>query len=199
VPLEFVGDPGIGKTVLLRYLAYHVDLELFPDGIIYENIRGFSLGDILQILWKGFYSCSMPYKVTELDVRHNLRDKKALILLDDNELGRDEMEQLVEALANCRVLFSTKRACGWTEIRSVVLSDLSASQITEVVTNELQRDLQPGQVVSVGSPPARSGNPRQALRAAAFLAISPTGQTTLKPQPGKYDSACDGASAFLIA
>ena len=162
VPLEFVGEPGIGKTVLLRHLAYHLPRELFPDGIIYKNIRGFSSGDVLQILWKSFYSCDIPYKATEHELRHSLRDKKALILLDDNELGRDEMERLVEALASCHVLFSTKRACGWTEIRSVVLSALSASHIAEVVTNELRRDLQADPFATLdGKPPGRSGNPRR--------------------------------------
>ena len=77
VPLEFVGEPGIGKTVLLRHLAYHLPLEMFPDGVIYENIRGFSLDDVLQILWKGFYSCDIPYKATGHELRHGLREKKS--------------------------------------------------------------------------------------------------------------------------
>ena len=35
IPVEFYSEPGMGKTVLLRHLAYHPITDQFPDGIIY--------------------------------------------------------------------------------------------------------------------------------------------------------------------
>ena len=38
--VELFGEAGIGKTVVLRHLAYTINSKLFQDGIIYREIRG---------------------------------------------------------------------------------------------------------------------------------------------------------------
>src|SRR4030095_8536747 len=37
--VEVFGEAGIGKTVVLRHLAYTINCKLFQDGIIYREIR----------------------------------------------------------------------------------------------------------------------------------------------------------------
>src|SRR5262245_1603083 len=39
LPVEIIGRPGIGKTALLRSLAYHPDAAAFADGVIYLAAR----------------------------------------------------------------------------------------------------------------------------------------------------------------
>ena len=39
LPVEIIGHPGIGKTALLRSLAYHPEAAAFVDGVIYLTAR----------------------------------------------------------------------------------------------------------------------------------------------------------------
>ena len=39
LPVEIIGHPGIGKTALLRSLAYHPEAAAFVDGVIYLSAR----------------------------------------------------------------------------------------------------------------------------------------------------------------
>ncbi|MBM4426232.1 MAG: hypothetical protein FJ031_03230, partial [Chloroflexi bacterium] len=40
--LSISGEDGLGKTALMRYLAYNSPGDNFPDGIIYLSARGYS-------------------------------------------------------------------------------------------------------------------------------------------------------------
>lgn len=56
VSLEFYGKEGVGKTSLLRYLAYRYETKLlFPDGVIYLIARSKPALDLLQALFDAFY------------------------------------------------------------------------------------------------------------------------------------------------
>lgn len=43
--LSVFGEGGIGKTALLRHLAYRSPGDSFPDGIIFLSARGYARGD----------------------------------------------------------------------------------------------------------------------------------------------------------
>ena len=86
MPVEFYGEPGLGKTVLLRKLAYPETTTAFPDGVIHLSALHQPLADLLQSLFDAFYESDPPTKPTEAEIQHGLQDKHALILLDDVEL-----------------------------------------------------------------------------------------------------------------
>lgn len=109
-PVEYCGEGGIGKTALLRHLAYTADERLFPDGVVYLPVRRTALADLLLGLFDLFYEREGDWKPTEVEIRRSLGGKRALVLLDDVELARDDVEALLNAAPGCAfVLASTER------------------------------------------------------------------------------------------
>ena len=98
-PVEVCGENGIGKTSLLRRLV-NTPLEAsFPDGVVSLPARGQSVDDVLQFLFDAFYESdpAITHKVTAADARHALQSKQALVVLDDAELKRDDLQALMDA------------------------------------------------------------------------------------------------------
>ncbi len=100
-PVEVYGEAGVGKTALLRHLAYLPDAGRFRDGVIYRSALQQPLADLFQFLFDAFYESEVPFKPTDTQVRSFLQDKQALVLLDDIALTREEVEALIDAAPGC--------------------------------------------------------------------------------------------------
>jgi len=143
VSLEFYGKEGVGKTSLLRYLAYRYETKLlFPDGVIYLIARSKPALDLLQALFDAFYDSNASIKPTDTQIRHALQDKRALILLDDLRLTKDELEELINAAPNCTLLLSSHNQHFWGEGESIALEGLSAEKAIFLLENDLGRSLE---------------------------------------------------------
>jgi hypothetical protein len=138
-PVEFYGQPGLGKTTLLRHLAHHAPAPSFPDGIVYLSARQQPVADLLQSLFDAFYESDAPFKPTDTQVRHALQSKKALILLDDVNLGRDEVVALLDAAPGCTFLLASPERRLWGEGRAVALHGLPLDDALALVEQELGR------------------------------------------------------------
>ncbi|NET51196.1 MAG: hypothetical protein F6K09_21475, partial [Merismopedia sp. SIO2A8] len=54
--IEFSGEPGIGKTALLRALSHHPQLTLrFPGGMVYQRVYERPIDDVLQSIFEALY------------------------------------------------------------------------------------------------------------------------------------------------
>src|SRR5262249_49236553 len=86
LPGGFYGQAGIGKTALMRHLAYHTANGHFPDGVVYlEQVGRRPAADLLQFLFDSFYESAPGYKPREAELLSLLRGKRALAMLDDVE------------------------------------------------------------------------------------------------------------------
>jgi hypothetical protein len=54
LPVEFYGQAGMGKTVLLRHLAFYPLGTTFPDGVAHLSAHRQPLADLLQALVDAF-------------------------------------------------------------------------------------------------------------------------------------------------
>jgi len=143
VPLEFYGKEGVGKTSILRYLAYrHETTLLFPDPVIYLIARSKPASDLLQALFDAFYDSNASIKPTDTQIRHVLQDKRALILLDDSRLTKDELEELMNATPNCAILLSSQNQHLWGEGKSIALQGLPTEKAIFLLENDLGRSLE---------------------------------------------------------
>ena len=143
LPVEFHGQAGLGKTTLLRHLAYHPADTSFPDGVIYLSARHQPVADLLQSLFDAFYESDAPFKPTDAQVRHALQGKQALILLDDVNLARDEVEALMDAAPGCTFLLASSERRLWGEGRAMALHGLPSDDALALVERELGRPLTP--------------------------------------------------------
>jgi len=141
IPVELYGQAGLGKTVLLRHLAHNCPAASFPDGVIYLSARGQPVADLLQSLFDVFYESDTPCKPTDTQIRRTLQNKRALILLDDIDLARDDVETLMDAAPGCAFLLASQKRRLWGEGRSVALHGLPSEDALALVERELGRIL----------------------------------------------------------
>src|SRR5712691_1668049 len=104
-PFEYYAPPGWGKTSLLRYLG-QLAAGMCPDGIVYQPSSGEPLDDLLQFCFDVFYETDVPFKPTTGQLRQFLLPMRALIILDDLDMDRDQLEALFASLPNCVFLLA---------------------------------------------------------------------------------------------
>ncbi|MDY6877922.1 MAG: hypothetical protein SWK90_17205 [Chloroflexota bacterium] len=143
LPIEFCGQGGTGKTTLLRHLAHQPPDVPFPDGVLYLSARRQPLADLLQSLFDAFYESDIPFKPKDAQIRRALQSKHALIMLDDVELSRDEVETLMDTAPGCIFLLASSERCLWGEGRAVTLRGLPPDDALALIERELGRPLTP--------------------------------------------------------
>jgi sigma54-dependent transcription regulator len=106
-PVSLFGPAGSGKTSLLRSLAHLPETGQFPDGVVYLSVPTLGLEDLLQSLFDVFHESQVNFKPVESDIRSALQGIKALVLLDDLPLTRDETQTLLAAAPNCTFVLAS--------------------------------------------------------------------------------------------
>ena len=141
-PVEFHGPAGIGKTKLLHHLAHDRLTSVFSDGVVYFSaIHHKPVEDLLLDLFDAFYEREATYKPTPVQVRHSLRDERALIILDDVDLERDDVAALMDAAPSCTFLLASTECCLWGDGRAFALQGLPSEDALALVERELGRAL----------------------------------------------------------
>jgi len=168
-PVEFHAAPGLGKTALLRHLAHRFPPDAFPDGVVCLSARGKPLDDLLQALFEAFFATDAPMKPTDVQIRHALQGKRALVLLDDLELGRDDALSLLDAAPACAFLLASCERQLWGEGRALALSGLPAQDALALIERELGRALSAQErTAAEGLCAALEGHPLRLFQAAAL-------------------------------
>ncbi len=179
--VELFGQAGIGKTVVLRHLAYAINSKLFRDGIIYREIRGVPPDDVLQLLWGDFFECDVPFKPTASQLRHDLQSKNALVILDAAELTRTEAERVMNIAAACTFLLGSPERHLWgSEAHATPLAGLPAKDVKTLIERELNRPLTADEALIVEPITiALKGNPLRILQEAAMAQLNGRSLTRL--------------------
>jgi hypothetical protein len=171
--LEVTGEPGIGKSALLRYLANAPDLPGFADGVICLGqtlVAGKSADDLLQTLFDAFYECAIPYKPSNGELRLALQDKRFLLIIDDCELDRDDANALLDAVPSSLAVLAGETPRLFGEGRSIAVHGLPIDAALRLLERGLGRELRDDEL-----PAARdlcqtlAGHPLRILQAAAMM------------------------------
>ena len=170
LPIELSGEPGMGKTAILRHLAHHARAASFADGIAYVRARRQPFTDLLQLIFEAFYESDEISRPTDAEIRRGLRDKQALILLDDVQLTQHELEQVLDIAPQSAFAVATRGRCLWGEVRSVALKGLSSEDAVLLLEQELERALDGEERSAAASLCAiLEGHPVRILQAAALV------------------------------
>jgi len=165
--LEVSGEPGVGKTALLRLLAHSDVASTFPHGVVYLSVRQ-PLEDLLQSLFDAFYESSAPCKPTDAELHLALQDKKALLLLDDVSFTRTELETVLDALPASSIVVATRERTLWGEVKAILLRGLPEEDAAALLERELARPLTDEERPAVRAlATALGGHPMRLLQAAA--------------------------------
>jgi LysM repeat protein len=169
-PAELHGQPGIGKSALLRHLAHQLPLNAFPDGLIHLSAQGLTREDLAQNLFDAFYESPIPVKPTEAALRHALQNKRALILLDDVDLPADDLEALMDIAPGCLFLWTGGERRLWLDGESHELGGLPPADGLALFERALGRSLTAAErATAVTLCATLEGHPGQIIQAAALL------------------------------
>ncbi|WP_315791567.1 AAA family ATPase [Fischerella sp. JS2] len=143
--VEFYSPVGFGKSFLLRYCAQELQTDsIFSDGVISLSSHHPYVSDLLQVIWEAFYryESDTPYKSTDEQIRHQIQDKHALVILDDgDQLIQDEVQKLRNAASNCTFLVASTKQRLPKPAYSTALSGLSIEDALVFVETKMQRSL----------------------------------------------------------
>ena len=168
--VEMSGEPGVGKTAVLRHFAHHPRAAAFVDGIVYLSARHHAALDLQQLLFEAFYESDAFCKPTEAEIRRGLQDKQALILLDDAHLAQNELEEVLDIAPRAAFVVATRERRLWREMRSVALKGLPTEDAVALLERELERSLDVTERAAAATLcSAIDGNPLRILQAAAVI------------------------------
>jgi tetratricopeptide (TPR) repeat protein/transcriptional regulator with XRE-family HTH domain len=147
------GTAGVGKTALAVHWAHQV-AELFPDGQLYVNLRGFAPSGSPAAPGDAIYefldALGVPADLIPADLdaraamyRSVLAGKRVLVVLD-NARDADQARPLLPASAGClAVVTSRSPLAGLVAIeaaRPISLEVLSEAEATELLMSRLGTD-----------------------------------------------------------
>jgi Transmembrane protein 131-like N-terminal len=169
LPVEFCGEPGVGKSALLRHLAHRPGEEP-QEGTIHVACEGEPVEDLLQFLFEAFFESDATMAPDGAELRGYLLERRALLIFDDFELGREELERLVNALPAAGFLTASTSRRLWGEGRSLRLGALEEPAAIGLLERELDRELSAAeQGAARRLCEALDGHPLRVLRAAALV------------------------------
>lgn len=181
MPVSLFGPAGIGKTSLLRNLAHLPETSSFPDGVVYLSVAGLGLEDVLQSLFDVFHESQSNFKPTDTEIRIALRGVKALILLDDLALNRDESLAMLDAAPNCTFVLASLERSLWGEGKILSLVGLPIEAALDLFVLELNRSLNEREQVEVREICALlGGHPLRILQSAALVREKSTAISDVK-------------------
>ena len=141
LPVEVHGPDGAGKSSLLRVLAHHPGTPRPPDGVVFQACEGEPAADLVQELFRAFYDLPGGVVCTEVVVRRHLGAVRALVLLDDAELERDDLESIRTAAAGCTFVLASLHPRLFGEGRALALGGLGPDDALALVEGWLGRAL----------------------------------------------------------
>ncbi len=195
-PVEFFGEPGIGKSALLRHLAHHAD-QRPSEGTIHHASAGEPLEDSLQFVFECFYECETTLIPTPAQLREYLQERRALLIFDDVELERDDLERLMDVLSACSLLTASTQRHLWGEGQAIELGGLDEREALALVEGEIDRPLSGEEREAVRTLwSAVVGNPLRLLQAGAEMRRGLAAARladTVTVEPGTLDSSLVGS------
>ena len=138
-PLEFFCPPGFGKSTLLRYFSSQ--LQLSSGMVLVEMRNRMLLEDLLQEIFEAFYECDRIYKPSQVQYRRYFESIQALILLDDVNLTRDDLQTLRFALPRCVFLIASAEQRLGGEGAAIPLRGLPMKESVALMQKQVGRKL----------------------------------------------------------
>jgi DNA-binding SARP family transcriptional activator/tetratricopeptide (TPR) repeat protein len=143
------GTAGVGKTTLAIRFARQA-CQLFPDGQLYVNLRGFDpasapMQPATALLWffdaLGVPAANVPSAIeAQSALLRTLLDGKHMLLLLDNAHDADQVRPLLPGSPGCMVLVTSRSQLTGLVVegaRPVPLDVLEAREATELVASRL--------------------------------------------------------------
>lgn len=145
--INVYGEPGIGKSHLLSHVAHSPAGGVLPDGIVYVAADTAPLDDVLQALFEEFYDCGdPPVRLSRSRLRRALRDRRALVVVDELALEREDAQAVLSAATGCAFVVASTARSLW-DGGAIQLEGLELEFALAIVEQEIRRPLTPDERV----------------------------------------------------
>ena len=167
-PVELYGGDGIGKTTVLKLVAE--DPSPPSEGVAFESIRRRSLDEVQAKLYSVFWECEVPFLPGPAEIGEYLADRNALLLLDDCELDRDDLEALLDGAPRSTFVIGSETRNLWSQGTARRLTGLKPAAGVALLERELGRAIEPGQREDAEAVVERlEGRPQSLVETAALV------------------------------
>jgi hypothetical protein len=168
LPVEIVGAPGVGKTVVLRHLCWRNEIAGL-GGVVFKEHRNNPVEDLLQFLFESIYDADPGFKPTPGRLRRYLQDVSAVVVVDDLSLDQRDLETLRNSIPGCTFVSASEEA-RLLEGDMIVLAGLPEDAALSLFEGRLGRRL-PSDERDAATSVIRSvnGNPRLIQQASSLL------------------------------
>jgi hypothetical protein len=164
--VEFYSAEGLGKTTLLRYLSNQLQIK---DGMVFIDM-GKTLEDLLQELFEAYYHSDQPYKATQVEYKRRFENVRALILIDNYQLTREETQVLLGILPNCVFVLASHERHLWEQGNVIHLGGLPLDDAVSLFQLQVGRQLAQNEMPFAQAICADlKGHPLDIIRAAALV------------------------------
>jgi hypothetical protein len=181
--IEFHGTPGVGKSVVLRNVANRAEIAA-GDGVLYLARGSEPLHDLLQFLFDALYEADASLRPTDADLERLLVDCAPVIVLDDADIGRDDLERLLALVPKGRFLLAAVERNLWGEGTAVSLPGLAPGAALAVFERGLGRPLSEAERPRAEALcAALGGHPLHILQAAAAASAGTWPPAAAVPRP----------------
>jgi hypothetical protein len=165
-PVEFHAGAGSGKTALLRALSFQPP-EGAPDGVVYLSRRNLPVDDLLEALYEATYTTDGAYKPTPTQILQLLQDVRMLVVLDDADMAREDVQRLIDSVPGASFLLASTERNLWGEGRAIDLKGLPEDAAVGLFERELGTAVSPADRADVAALCGElQGNPLRIIQAA---------------------------------
>jgi hypothetical protein len=171
VPVVVGGEPGIGKSALLRALA-HQPWAAGPGGLVHRSVHGWPLADVLQYLFDACWDSTPHYLPPAADLQRYLAELDCTFVLDDVALDGPDAESMLDLARGAGFVLASTSPITAGEVESVELPGLAAEDALVLLAARFGRGLDERErsgavdlVRALGGVPARVVQAADAVRA----------------------------------
>jgi TIR domain/Cep192 domain 4 len=166
------GESGSGKSALLSHVGNLDHTERFHDGVVYLHAATQSESDVAHALYETFYDVPPGVRPSAVEMRRNLADKVALLLLDDVAVPPPALSALNAYAPESAWVLSSEQMAASPQRRPVALKGLPPEDGIALFERTLARPLRPddrGAVAQIVE--ALRGHPARIEQAAGVAAM----------------------------
>ena len=199
--VSLAGDEGIGKSALLQYEGTIDHTDRFHDGVAYLAAAAQSENDLAQALHEVFFDVPPGFHPSAVQIRRNLADKCALLMLDDADLpaAATRRAQCLRAEFELRIR-DAKRAAASAKRRPVALEGLAVEDALALFERVLSRPMSAAERAAAKRIcEALGGHPARIEQAAGTAAARGIDALAAEASPAPDLRTLDGKSRRVLA
>ena len=184
------GEAGSGKSAMLSHVG-NLDLtESFHDGVVYLQAATQGENDLAHAVYEAFYDVPRGVRPSAVEMRRNLADKCALLLLDDVGLPITSVGALKAYAANSVWVCASEVMLASAARRAIPLTGLPTEDGISLFERTLSRPLSADERITVKQiVESMRGHPGRIEQAAGITAMHgfASGLTLLTSAPNLDD------------